>query len=88
MMTIFVKASPLLLISAIASFAAPPAPVAAAPKNTAPIAITGGKLLTVSHGAIENGVLVIVDGKIAAVGEAGKVSIPKDATMVDRKSVV
>ena len=83
MMTIFVKASPLLLISALASFAAPPAPVAAAPKNTAPIAITGGKLLTVSHGAIENGVLVIVDGKIAAVGEAGKVSIPKDATMVD-----
>ena len=32
------------------------------------IAITGGKLLTISHGTIENGVLVMADGKIAAVG--------------------
>lgn len=47
------------------------------------IAITGGKLLTVSHGTIENGVLVMADGKIAAVGEAGKVSIPKGAQIVD-----
>ena len=37
------------------------------------IAITGGRLLTVSHGTIEDGVLVMADGKIAAVGESGKV---------------
>jgi imidazolonepropionase-like amidohydrolase len=47
------------------------------------LAITGGKLLTVSHGTIENGVLVIVDGKISAVGEAGKVAVPQGATIVD-----
>ena len=40
------------------------------------IAITGGRLLTVSHGTIENGVLVMADGKIAAVGENGKVKMP------------
>ena len=51
--------------------------------KTGPIAITGGKLLTVSHGTVENGVLVIVDGKIAAVGAVGNVSVPKDATIVD-----
>jgi imidazolonepropionase-like amidohydrolase len=47
------------------------------------IAITGGRLLTVSHGTIENGVLVMADGKIAAVGEAGKVTIPNGAQVVD-----
>ena len=47
------------------------------------LAITGGKLLTVSHGTIENGVLVIMDGKISAVGEAGKIAVPAGATIVD-----
>lgn len=54
-----------------------------AAKQTGTITITGGKLLTVSHGTIENGVLVIADGKIAAVGESGKVAIPAGATVVD-----
>jgi imidazolonepropionase-like amidohydrolase len=47
------------------------------------IVITGGKLLTVSHGTIENGVLVIAGGKIVAVGETGKVEIPAGAETVD-----
>ena len=47
------------------------------------IAISGGRLLTVSHGTIENGVLLISDGKITAVGEADKVSIPAGAEIVD-----
>jgi len=51
------------------------------------IALTGGKLLTVSHGTIENGVLVMSDGKIAAVGEAGKVSIPSGAKVIDAKGM-
>ncbi len=51
------------------------------------IAITGGKLLTVSHGTIENGVLVMADGKITAVGESGKIKIPKDAKIVDAKGM-
>jgi len=51
------------------------------------IVLTGGKLLTVSHGTIENGVLVIAGGKIAAVGEAGKVNIPKGAQIVDARGM-
>src|SRR3954471_20731760 len=46
-------------------------------------ALKGGKLLTVSHGTIENGVLVISGGKIAALGGAGTVKIPKDAEVID-----
>jgi imidazolonepropionase-like amidohydrolase len=51
------------------------------------IAISGGRLLTVSHGIIENGVLVMADGKIAAVGEKGKVSVPKGAQIVDARGM-
>jgi imidazolonepropionase-like amidohydrolase len=51
------------------------------------IAITGGKLLTVSHGSIDNGVLVMADGKIAAVGESGKVKVPPGAEIVDAKGM-
>lgn len=47
------------------------------------IALKGGKLLTVTHGVIENGVLVMANGKISAVGAAGSVSIPKDAKVID-----
>jgi imidazolonepropionase-like amidohydrolase len=51
------------------------------------VAITGGRLLTVSHGTIENGVLVISNGKIAAVGEAGKVDVPAGAEIVDARGL-
>ena len=51
------------------------------------ISISGARLLTVSHGTIENGVLVMADGKIAAVGEAGKVAIPKGAQIVDARGM-
>jgi imidazolonepropionase-like amidohydrolase len=63
--------------------------LAAQPQSAPPqvVAIQGGKLLTVSHGAIDNGVLVMADGKITAVGEAGKVTIPKDAQIVDAKGM-
>ena len=47
------------------------------------IVLSGGKLLTVSHGTIEHGVLIMTAGKIAAVGMAGKVSVPKGAEVVD-----
>ena len=51
------------------------------------IAITGGNLLTVSHGTIDNGTLIMADGKIAAVGDAGKVKIPTGAQIVDAKGL-
>ena len=47
------------------------------------VVLRGGKLLTVTHGTIENGVLVIENGKIAAVGAASSVKIPKDARVID-----
>jgi len=51
------------------------------------IAIRGGKLLTVSHGTIENGTIVISDGKIAAVGSAASVRIPAGAEVIDAKGM-
>jgi imidazolonepropionase-like amidohydrolase len=45
--------------------------------------LKGGKLLTVSHGTIDNGVLVMSAGKIAAIGAAGSVKVPKDAEVID-----
>ncbi len=58
---------------ALAIFASPPAFAQSAPRV---IAITGGRLLTVSHGTIDNGVLVMANGNITAVGESGKVQCP------------
>jgi imidazolonepropionase-like amidohydrolase len=46
-------------------------------------AITGGKLLTVTHGTIANGVLLLEHGKITAVGDAASVKVPGGATIVD-----
>jgi imidazolonepropionase-like amidohydrolase len=47
------------------------------------IALKGGKLLTITHGTIENGVLVMQNGKITAVGPAASVNIPSDAQVID-----
>jgi imidazolonepropionase-like amidohydrolase len=51
------------------------------------IAITGGKVLTVSHGTIENGVVLLEGGKITAVGTAASVKVPKGATVVNAKGM-
>src|SRR5882724_10334600 len=51
--------------------------------NFPPVVLKGGKLLTVTHGTVENGVLVMQDGKIAAVGAASSIKIPKDARIID-----
>jgi imidazolonepropionase-like amidohydrolase len=51
------------------------------------IAITGGKLLTITHGTIENGVVVLQGGRIIAVGPAGSTSVPKDAKVFDAKGM-
>ena len=47
------------------------------------IVLRGGKLLTITHGVIENGVLVMQNGKITAVGPAASVSVPRDAKVID-----
>jgi imidazolonepropionase-like amidohydrolase len=48
-----------------------------------PIALKGGKLLTISHGTIEDGTLVMQSGKITAVGPANAVNIPANAQVID-----
>jgi imidazolonepropionase-like amidohydrolase len=47
------------------------------------IVLKGGKLLTVSHGVIENGVLIMQGGKISALGAPSSVKVPKDAKVID-----
>lgn len=46
------------------------------------IALKGGRLLTITHGVIENGVVVMQNGRITAVGGAGT-AIPSGAKVVD-----
>ena len=51
------------------------------------VALRGGKLLTVSHGVIEHGILIMEKGKIIAVGAEGSTAIPKDARVIDVKGM-
>ena len=53
----------------------------------ATVAIVGGKLLTVTHGTIENGIVVMSGGKIVAVGSAAATKVPKGATVFDAKGM-
>jgi len=51
------------------------------PEAPAVILIRNATILTVSHGTIEHGSILIKDGKIAEVGQS--VSAPKDAQVID-----
>ena len=55
-------------------------PALAQPK---PILLKGGKLLTISRGVIENGAILIENGKIAAIGPASSTKASKDARVLD-----
>ncbi len=60
------------------------------PNNTAisagkTIAIVGGRLLTITHGTIENGTVVFADGKIIAVGPSASTAAPAGAQVIDAK---
>src|SRR6201989_3274325 len=62
-----------------------PNDTATSPAKT--IAIVGGKLLTITHGTIENGVLVMSGGKIVAVGPGASTTAPGDAQVFDAKGM-
>ncbi len=51
------------------------------------VAIVGGKLLTVSHGVIENGTVVLTNGKITAVGPSASTPTPVGAQIFDAKGM-
>jgi imidazolonepropionase-like amidohydrolase len=58
-----------------------PARAATPPDAPATIVIRNATILTVSHGTIEHGSILIKDGKIAEVGQS--VNAPKDAKVID-----
>jgi imidazolonepropionase-like amidohydrolase len=47
------------------------------------VVLKGGKLLTITHGVIENGAVVLQGGKITAVGPQASVTVPSGAQVVD-----
>ncbi len=67
--------------------AAKPAAQKPATAPSPAIVLRGGKLLTISHGVIENGTLVMENGKITAVGESASVAIPKGAKIIEAKGM-
>jgi imidazolonepropionase-like amidohydrolase len=62
-------------------FCLPPAHAATPPDVPAVVVIQNATILTVSHGTIEHGSILIKDGKIAEVGLS--VKAPKDAQVID-----
>lgn len=50
------------------------------------IAITGGRILTVTHGVIDHGTVLVENGRIAAVGES--VPVPSGARVIDASGKV
>jgi len=72
-----------LAVLALLSIAAlPRAQAPAAPAANVVTAIKGATLITVTKGVIENGTIVLRNGKIAAIGGAS-VPIPAGADVVD-----
>ena len=49
----------------------------------APVVLKGGRLLTITHGVVDNGVVVMQNGKITAVGTASSVNVPAGARVMD-----
>jgi len=50
------------------------------------LAIKAGRILTVTNGTIINGVIIVRNGKIVALGKLGEVVIPADAEVIDASS--
>ena len=78
--------APVLVASLLATapaFAQKAKPAAAKPEQAQTIVLRGGTLMTISHGVIENGTLVMENGKITAVGAAGSVKAPKNSRVID-----
>ncbi len=59
----------------------------AAEPQSPPVALRGGKVMTITNGTIENGVVIMEAGKITAVGKVGEVAIPKGARVIDARGM-
>ncbi|MGI4827009.1 MAG: amidohydrolase family protein [Janthinobacterium lividum] len=93
-----IRIQPKIVFAAVASVTCFPvfAQQPIGPNNTAiastvaadkTVAIVGGKLLTITHGVIENGTVVLSGGKIVAVGPAGVTQVPAGATVINAKGM-
>lgn len=60
----------------------------AASGQTGPVAFTGARVIPIDGPEIENGVVVVQNGKVTAVGAAAAVTIPSGAQRVDLKGKV
>ena len=59
------------------------------PARASDLALVGAKIYpSPAEPAIENGSILLHDGRIAAVGPAAAVKIPRDATVIDAKGLV
>lgn len=72
-----------LRFASILALAFAAAPLAQTTRSSV-VAIRGGTVLTVTKGTIQNGVVVLRDGKIAAVGGSGT-DIPSGADIIEAK---
>jgi imidazolonepropionase-like amidohydrolase len=52
------------------------------------VAVRGARLLTVARGEIADGVLLVQDGKLLAVGSSAEVPLPADAVVVDASGTI
>ncbi|MBC8108088.1 MAG: amidohydrolase family protein [Anaerolineae bacterium] len=59
----------------------------AAPPTTQPLAIRAEKIYTMSGDAIDNGVILLREGKIESVGRANDIQIPNDIKILQAKVV-
>jgi imidazolonepropionase-like amidohydrolase len=77
----------LAMLCSIAAIATPPNsfPKANADNEPSVYAITGAKIYTLAGAPIENGTVLIRDGKIAAAG--ANLSVPADAKVIDAKGL-
>src|SRR5262249_27883726 len=76
------KALVAIALAALAASAQPAKTAKTASSAGETIVLRGGRLLTVSHGVIENGVVVMQNGRITAVG-AASTAIPAGAKVID-----
>lgn len=82
----FAAALTAALLALIAITIAIGAVLAAGAPDSRPLALRGGRIMTVTRGILEDGIILIRDGRIAAVGPA--VIIPGDAEVVDIPGLV
>jgi imidazolonepropionase-like amidohydrolase len=75
--------SPSLIILLLSCMSASCCLAVTASAQDRPLAVTGAQVITVTGETYDNGVLVVHEGRIIAVGDAADVAIPADAEVID-----